>query len=119
MPLLEDYLDNYEKESISPLIYSMYKKFNYDDEDSYILDLDFMLNNIYNIKILEKNELRERRMEQTEFRQKLLEEYNNKCIVTDNDCEDELEACHIVPVFIPSIVNVSGLIDHANLSNVA
>lgn len=76
----------------------MYKKFNYDDEDNYILDLDFMLNNIYNIKFFEKNELRERRMEQTEFRQTLLEEFNNKCIVTDNDCEDELEACHIVPV---------------------
>ena len=100
MTLLEDYLDNYEQEqkSISPLIYSMYTKFNYDDEDNYILDLDFMLNNIYNIKFLEKNQLRDRRMEQTEFRQTLLEEFNNKCIVTDNDCEDELEACHIVPV---------------------
>ena len=100
MTLLEDYLDNYEQEqkSISPLIYSMYTKFNYDDEDNYILDLDFMLNNIYNIKFLEKNQLRERRMEQTEFRQTLLKEFNNKCIVTENDCEDELEACHIVPV---------------------
>ena len=100
MTLLEDYLDNYEKEqkSISKSIYSMYKRFNYEDEDKYILDLDFMLKNIYNIKFLETNELRKKRMEQTEFRQKLLEEFDNKCIVTGDECEDELEACHIVPV---------------------
>ena len=100
MTLLEDYLDNYEKEQgfIPSSIYSMYKNFNYEDEDNYILDLEFMLNNIYNIKIVDMMELRTKRMGQAEFRQKLLEQYNNKCIVTGNCCTDELEACHIVPV---------------------
>ena len=101
MTLLEDYLDNYEMDQsliLSSSIYSMYKKFNYDDEDNYILDLEFMLNNIYNIKIVDMMELRKKRMGQKEFRQKLLEQYNNKCIVTGNCCTDELQACHIIPV---------------------
>jgi len=100
MTLLEDYLDNYEKEQgfIPSSIYSMYKNFNYEDEDSYIIDLEFMLNNIYNIKIIDMMELRKKRMGQEEFRKTLLEQYNNKCIVTGNDCNYELEACHIVPV---------------------
>jgi len=97
--LLEDYLDKYEMEQtpLSSSIYSMYKEFNYTDEDLYTLDLEFMLNNIYSIKIVEKLS-RKKRMNQKEFREKLLEQFNNKCIVTGNDCTDELEACHIVPV---------------------
>ena len=100
MTLLEDYLDKYEMEqsSISSSIYSMYKKFNYEDENIYMLDLEFMLNNIYNIKIIDMMELRKKRMGQDEFRKILLEQFNNKCIVTGNDCNYELEACHIVPV---------------------
>lgn len=96
---LEKYLDKYENKELSSSIYSMYKEFNYIDEDLYTIDLNFMLNNIYCIKIIdEQEELRKKRMGQKEFRQKLLEQYNNRCIVTGNDCTDELEACHIVPV---------------------
>ena len=98
MTLLEDYLDNYDNMEHSSNIYSMYKKFNYDNEDNYMIDLEFMLNNIYNIKIIDKIELRKKRLGQGEFRKELLEQFNNRCIVTDNDCTDELEACHIVPV---------------------
>ena len=37
-------------------------------------------------------------MEQVEFRQQLLDRFNNRCIVMGNDCPLELEACHIIPV---------------------
>lgn len=95
MTLLENYLDMYNNKELCSSIYSMYKKFNYDDEDIYHIDLDFMLNNIYNIKIVEQCH---KRMGQKEFKRKILELYNNKCIVTDNDCTEELEAAHIIPV---------------------
>ena len=101
MTLLENYLDKYEKDQslLSASIYSMYKDFEYKDEDKFIIDLDFMLENIYNIKIKnDKTEIRRKRMGQGEFRVKILEHYNNTCIVTGNDCIDELEACHIIPV---------------------
>jgi predicted restriction endonuclease len=95
MTLLENYLDNYHNKELDSSIYSMYEKFGYDDEDVYHMDLDFMLQNIYNIKIVES---KLKRMGQQEFRQKILELYNNRCIITDNDCDAELEACHIIPV---------------------
>ena len=95
MTLLENYLDMYNNKELCSSIYSMYKKFNYDDEDIYHIDLDFMLNNIYNIKIVEQ---RHKRMGQKEFKNKILELYHNKCVVTGNDCLEELEAAHIIPV---------------------
>ena len=100
MTLLEDYLDNYENKELSSSIYKMYKDFGYEDEELYQIDLEFMLNNIYNIKIIEKPilEIRKKRINQSEFRKKIIERFNNKCIITGNDCIDELEACHIIPV---------------------
>ena len=32
------------------------------------------------------------------FRCYLLKIYEGKCIITNNSCEDELSACHIIPV---------------------
>ena len=49
MTLLENYLDNHHNKELDSSIYSMYEKFEYDDEDVYHMDLDFMLQNIYNI----------------------------------------------------------------------
>lgn len=100
MTLLEDYLDNYENKELSSSIYKMYKDFNYEDDELYQIDLEFMLNNIYNIKIIEEPilEIRKKRINQSEFRKKIIERFNNKCIITGNDCIDELEACHIIPV---------------------
>ena len=53
----------------------MYKNFNYDDDELYQIDLEFMLNNIYNIKIIEKPilEIRKKRINQSEFRKKIIE----------------------------------------------
>jgi predicted restriction endonuclease len=73
----------------------MYKKFDYDDEDIYNIDLDFLLNNIYNIKIVES---RLKRIGQQEFKSKIEDLYDYKCIVMGTNCINELQACHIVPV---------------------
>ena len=95
MTKLEDFLDNYDNQELSSNIFSMYKEFNYDDDELFQIDLEFLLNNIYNIKIVEH---KIKRIGQVEFRQLLLERFNNRCIVTGNDCDRELEACHIIPV---------------------
>jgi hypothetical protein len=75
----------------------MYKDFGYEDDELYQIDLEFMLNNIYTIKIIETPvlEIRKKRINQSEFRKNIIERFNNKCIITGNDCIDELEACHI------------------------
>jgi hypothetical protein len=74
-------------------IYNDYKKFNYNDKELFKLHLDFLLNNLY--KHIKINDLHKKRLNQEEFRNQLLNKYK-KCIITNNDCIDELEACHII-----------------------
>lgn len=95
MTLLENYLDIHHNKKLDSSIYSMYKKFDYDDEEIYNIDLEFMLKNIYNIEIIES---RLKRIGQQEFKSKIEELYDYKCIVMGTACINELQACHIVPV---------------------
>jgi predicted restriction endonuclease len=97
MTKLEDFLDKYTNKELEDTIYNKYKYFDYDDEDMFQLDLEFLLNNIYNIKIIES---KQKRMGQQEFRHNVLEMYGGQCIISKNNCDAELEACHIVPVAI-------------------
>jgi predicted restriction endonuclease len=99
MTKLEDYLDKINNKELEDSIFNKYKDFDYDDEDIFQFDLEFLINNIYNIKIVETKliDLKQKRMGQQEFRQKVLELYGSKCIVSGNDCPAELEAAHIVP----------------------
>lgn len=91
---LYDILQNKEN-IINNDIYNDYKKFNYNNKELFVLHLDFLLNNFYkNIKIKEIN-ISNKRLNQDEFRNLLLNKYK-KCIITNNNCIDELEACHIV-----------------------
>jgi hypothetical protein len=77
MNKLELYLDkNDNKEIIKDEIYD-YKKFNYNDEIIFNNYLNFLLENIYNIKIIENDKSRVR-LSQTEFRKELLKKFNNK-----------------------------------------
>jgi predicted restriction endonuclease len=72
-----------------------------------------MLNNIYNIKIIE-NKLK--RTEQQEFRHNILELYNYKCIVSGNDHVIELEAAHIIPVALVNDYSITnGLLLERNI----
>lgn len=89
---LELFLDKQNTIDIS--IYNKNELFGYENEDLYILHLDFMLNNLYNIKMVEN---KRKRLNQKEFREQLIEKYNC-CIITGETCVDELTAAHIVPI---------------------
>jgi hypothetical protein len=100
MPLkLETFLDKYTNQTISDRIYEQHELFGYEYQDEFMLDLDFMCKNIYCVDIVadKKHNIRPIRLGQSEFRQQLLAIYNNKCIVTQANCDIELEAAHIRP----------------------
>ena len=115
MNKLEEYLDkNDNKEIIKEEIYD-YKKFNYNDEIIFNNHLNFLLENIYNIKIIENDKSRVR-LNQKEYRKELLEKFNNKCIITNEDCMEELEACHLIPINEKESYNINnGIILTSNL----
>ena len=114
MNKLELYLDkNDNKEIIKDEIYD-YKKFNYNDEIIFNNHLNFLLENIYNIKIIENDKSRVR-LSQKEFRKELLKKFN-KCIITNEDCIEELEACHLIPINEKESYNINnGIILTSNL----
>jgi predicted restriction endonuclease len=99
MPInkLEEFLDNINNTEILKSELYDYKKFDYTDEDEleFINYVDFLLDTCYNIRLKEDHKIR---LGQKQFRQEILKKFNYKCIISDNDCEDELKACHIVPV---------------------
>ncbi len=81
--------------SINKDIYNKYLYFGYDDNELFCYHLDFLLNNLYmNIKVVEE---KTKRLNQQEFRQLLLDRYGC-CIISNNNCYEELEACHIIEV---------------------
>lgn len=92
---LELYLDTYDNKQLYETIYEQYIKFGYDNEELYKLHLDFMLKNLYTITIIKNNRMR---LDQTNFRKKILQKFNNKCIITNETCCDELTAAHIIPI---------------------
>ena len=92
---LELYLDKHDNSQLYDTIYERYIEFGYDNKELYRLHLDFMLKNLYNITIIKNNK---KRLGQLEFRKQLLKKFNNKCIVTNETCCDELTASHIIPV---------------------
>ena len=96
MNKLEYYLDNNDNKEIIKDEINDYKKFDYNDEIIFNNHLNFLLENIYNIKIIENDKSRVR-LSQKEFRKELLKKFN-KCIITNEDCIEELEACHLIPI---------------------
>ena len=75
-----------------------YKQFNYNNYDELILDLDFLLTNIYPTTHIIKLLPKEQRLDQDSFRKELIKKYN-KCIISDS-IDIECEACHIIPYSI-------------------
>ena len=53
MTKLEDFLDSYDNKELSSNIFSRYREFDYNDDELFQIDLEFLLNNIYTIKIVE------------------------------------------------------------------
>lgn len=95
MNKLEDYLDKYDNKELDSDIFNQYINFGYDNEILYKFHLNYMLNNLYNIKITEP---KRKRLNQKEFREEIVKKFNGKCVVSDETCIDELTASHIIPV---------------------
>lgn len=92
---LEDYLDNIEKldKKINSKILDSYEYFKYPNKEVYTDDLEFLIQTIYpKIKICQDSNVR---LSQTDFRNGLINQYT-KCVITQNDSLEELEAAHIV-----------------------
>lgn len=92
---LEEYLDKLENTTVSNNDIYDYESFGYQDEYLFNIHLDFLLEFCYNIKIVENKKIR---LNQKKFRKELFRKYNSKCIISDNDCIDEIKAAHIIPV---------------------
>lgn len=95
MNLLENHLDKHDNGTLEKDIYDRYNDYNYESEKLFKLHLDFMLNNLYNIKLTEP---KRKRLNQTEFREKVRSRFNYKCLITGDSCMDELDTAHIIPV---------------------
>jgi len=95
MNKLERYLDEHEGKEIESSIYEQYADFDYKNEELYKLNLDFMLKNLYNIRLVESTKIRTGQMK---FRNSILNKFNGECIITGETCKDELTAAHIIPV---------------------
>ena len=96
METIEYFLDNLQNNNLPNNILLNYKYFGYEYNEVFKIDLNLLLDTVYtDIKITANQKVR---LEQTEFKKNLLNLYNGKCIITNNDCERELNACHIVHV---------------------
>jgi predicted restriction endonuclease len=96
MTTIETYLDNLTTNKIPNNIFSSYKYFGYEYGEIFKIDLILLLDLVYpDISVINDKKIR---LEQTEFKNNLLKLYDNKCVISNNDNEDELEACHIIPV---------------------
>lgn len=92
---LERYLDKHNNTGIDENIINDFEKFEYTNEKLYSLHLNFLLENIYNIKLLTHTR---KRLNQNEFRNDILNKFNYKCVVSGETCKEELTASHIIPV---------------------
>jgi len=120
MVLLSDYLEEIsnddvgEKKLCSNIINS-YRYFGYPNESSFKIDLELLLETVYN-QIILVDTLQKSRLTQNEFRTQLMDLYQSKCIISSNSNPDELEAAHIIEVCDGGNYDISnGLILEANL----
>ena len=107
---IESILNNYTKINLS--IFDNYTNYGYTSKESLYTDLNFLVNNIYHTILINPNTIR---LSQDEFRNTLLNKYT-KCIISNNNYFDELEACHIVELHNGGdyLIN-NGIILEANL----
>ena len=115
MNKLEQYLDKYNNSQVSKKKLYDFEKFGYQDYLLFMHHLKFLLENCYDIDVIDDSK---QRLSQKEFRAQLLQKYNSSCIITGEDCEIELTACHIVPVKDNESYDVdNGLLLRSNLHN--
>lgn len=119
MVLLSDYLEEISnsdvgEQKLSSNITNSYRYFGYPNESSFKIDLELMLETVYNQIILVDTS--KSRLTQSEFRTQLMDLYQSRCVISSNSNPDELEAAHIVEVCDGGNYDISnGLILEANL----
>lgn len=116
---LVDYLEkiNNDKEEIklSLNIINSYGYFGYPTESSFKIDLELLLEIVYNQITLVDNPPKAR-LTQKEFRTQLMDLYQSRCVISSNSNPDELEAAHIMEVCSGGDYDISnGLILEANI----
>ena len=114
---LEDYLDTISKspdKKISNKFIHTWKYFNYPSSNTFAIDLNLFLQTVYtDIKVVQDSNTR---LSQSEFRNGLIQLYKSKCVVSNNNSLEELEASHIVEVKDGGDSDISnGLLLEANL----
>lgn len=107
---IENILNNYTKINLS--IFDNYSKYGYPSKETLYDDLYFLVDNIYHTTIIDPCLVR---LSPDEFKNTLLNKYN-KCIISENNYYDELEACPIVDVYMGGDFMLNnGFILEANL----
>ena len=119
MVLLTDYLEEISnvggEQKLSSNITNSYRYFGYPNESSFKIDLELMLETVYN-QIILVDIPQKSRLTQSEFRTQLMDLYQFRCIISSNSNPDELEAAHIIEVCDGGNYDISnGLILEANL----
>lgn len=113
---LEDYLDLEYKtdKKIKSQLLSCWEYFGYPNKELFTSDIELLIQTIYpELKITRESKTR---ISQTKFRNYLLDHYANKCVITQNDSLEELEAAHIVELKNGGEYDVNnGLLLEANL----
>lgn len=89
---LENILDNNKIINID--LFNNFTDFGYETKNLLNIDLAFLVENIYDVTIIDNKNIR---LSQEEFRTKLLEKYG-QCLITENTCSYELEACHLFEI---------------------
>lgn len=112
---LEDINNGKEERKLSSNITNSYRYFSYPNECSFKIDLELMLETVYN-QIILVDVPQKSRLTQNEFRTQLMDLYQSRCVISSNSNPDELEAAHIVEVCDGGDYDISnGLILEANL----
>jgi len=81
-----------KQDDLTRNIYQDYQKLNYESNELFKIDVDFLLS-IYQIQLTEPKKIRSK---QEQFRDNLIDR-DKSCIITNNDY-DECDAAHIVPL---------------------
>jgi hypothetical protein len=113
---LEEYFDLVIKteNKINSQLINCWEYFGYPNKELFTSDIELLIQTIYpDLQIIKESNAR---LSQTEFRNGLIQYYNSKCAITQNNSLEELEAAHIVELKDGGEYDVSnGFLLEANL----
>ena len=92
MSKLEKHMINFQNKTMPRSLLYYHQLFDYSDKKKFNLDLNLMIQ-LFDINITDPKVVR---LEQEKFRKELIEHYKG-CVISGSKCNEQLEACHIVP----------------------